>query len=1631
MDDTEGGGPRPFQRPKLLVPAKLLLGLAALLSVLACAAGGVFMYLEALRVLEEQVDETSKKDVEVAQRELNLTFREALVTSGEQKVLMDLWNFSSFTEMQQVIERQQWARMGNSDLLYSMGVRAVPLKNITTNPNAMVQMVWWDPLTEPSAIMMNNGSLKQWVNGVYLPENWNHSGCLSPESDPPLTGHCVESKSLDPDTGQPQEVLYYWTDSAMLGLQEADTEYPDKRRRVEQQQGWQEKGATYWRSASIWYSADGTPYVYSAHVRIPPSILGVRNPLLKDYKIALYSYVSFYGWQTVLYSLTGGRSHTTTIACFINNGLDSQVLATSETKILVQRGCAERRSGAGDLKADPCLRVVRELRPTIQDMHTLLTTASDDQFLRARVRGGEHWMRRKVVFRKGPLDLLEDVHVMWMRSTSSVQDKVNRGLYIYIFFVIGVFTLQACSLAVQWLQIGSPLASLARAMGLIDHLDLDGAEARIRKVVATVLGVTEIYRVVLSFRTAVLALRQYRSYLPAALITATAEGAAAEAALKGQHTTGFGSRVVVPVNRDTQVLPQLRSAKIRAALQCAVAQTSGMARDEIAALLTERIRACNAEGDVSSARALLHSGWEAPTSLRDELAPLHPPHPPHPPRPPDDGPCADLNLGHGDAVPRRKSTRLSEFSDFAGSDTSLVAEVGRFGDGAADPGTAIATAPLYPAEYVPPEARKAVLGLSRWHCPKGDVIWPRKVVEDMMSDFHVCLPQDSDAYAALYCYTAEFHRPVLWAVWRNNAWQRLDDHDSYCSPDFTTVKLDRDVFMCQGVDVRGTGEVYLMGETRAGLRAYRLEGRAHLLRYENAQGGDSELSPIRDIVLWAPSPDALMAPKGDFSIMDPSAYPVPPGVYEFITSRSFTVHLVRENWSSTPAEHKGLARLRESCLARRNQQRPVEKLSQAARQAFVIEPQELTGLGLDPEHLAAAVLAAFHAKCPAGNPTPGQIANATELNVLQWHGRWQLVALTGAPRVTVVPTASVHLRESAEAQQLYRLDDPYDEQPYFLMNASMRHMQNSRLHAELDLRPHFPDPFVARQPETVQAPEPAAAVFSCGRIGYSARWDGGWLVSGTTGTKPEMHEGELRVQAWGLPQYRALIWWIEDALRGLPLDVPADGGLRKGYRGIVGVALDRKVYSRGSVVVFGSFTSSSSNQGVAVGFASAGSSEGGASIFTMFGMTGRNVSRYSRYGREKEVLYPPNTVHLVTESLSAEHAAILNKSKVQVFDLRELSVASAVSHLAKEGALETCREHPGVLRQAERVAARAESGDWVGVARELVAAPQTSAAERQFTIPVIPKDTVGIVALAFNSAAGTEVGAGIDTALWNGVFECAESAAKKHGAHLIATHVGKMLLQVCRNSDGDAAEAAIALASELLSGGDSPTPQGSPAAAALSPSRSLGSPAGPQVGLLHRRASAYMLASPRQAGSPDEKRRAAAELRLYCGVSVGRVHSGFAGSSVQRVEIADGPAVRRARRMAKYALCFGVLEIVTDTSCATVAPKVGMIAWTVDIVSFDDQDEVREPISCIAKRDSSSLASQAAARLQDAWTTVMSIGSIVETAVECDALRARDALNRLQGDASLQAIQHRSARALMDAVDMPSVYCCTQYGAAS
>eukprot|EP00756_Hemistasia_phaeocysticola_P008181 Hpha_TRINITY_DN14525_c0_g1::TRINITY_DN14525_c0_g1_i1::g.47200::m.47200 len=590
---------------------------------------------------------------------------------------------------------------------------------------------------------------------------------------------------------------------------------------------------------------------------------------------------------------------------------------------------------------------------------------------------------------------------------------------------------------------------------------------------------------------------------------------------------------------------------------------------------------------------------------------------------------------------------------------------------------------LYTKEYQPPtDVWGMVDGLARWCTPKG-LAWPARAVEDLTRNCKVAASRQgtlvgderSDrVHVPLYVYTsALYHRP-LWAIWIaaqqqwkdiprghliESVWERSEGARE-------NIKLDRDA----AADVASLVGCYLEDVSSAlfplqplphGLSAFQVHvkqrerGKSMQNKNQDAASatasssggmrqavvviryaaGKGELSPLADSVAWLPSAEEALG--GGFWSVTQGRLP-PSGILEYLESRPQKDVYEGAGWSVVPISEDTHDALVKDCFAEPNQNRYNSELHE--RLAILLEQMPTHGS-------AAARRKAMEAKLDPdeGRPVPQTIAHALELQELRYRGSSLVIALSGLPRV-LVDEASLLMTS------VFRIYREHDEQPYLLLNSTMRAFQEGNSGAWLDVSARAGSAVCGRYEARLPVGSELRHVDDPHR---TVRWDPVircWICG--LSTRLNTADTSMHLGTWLLDDLRPMMFYLEKALQ----DIPGEETTVKSYRGLADAMLPRELYHAGALVVWGSFSSSSADQGTATWFATQG---GSAAVFTLRGRSCRMIAPWSRFAREMEMLYPANCCFQVKTMLTEDQQQILGREELQLYEVDEVDEVEALT----------------------------------------------------------------------------------------------------------------------------------------------------------------------------------------------------------------------------------------------------------------------------------------------------------------------------------------------------------------------------------
>eukprot|EP01065_Artemidia_motanka_P011559 TRINITY_DN1624_c0_g1_i6.p1 TRINITY_DN1624_c0_g1~~TRINITY_DN1624_c0_g1_i6.p1 ORF type:complete len:1243 (+),score=292.09 TRINITY_DN1624_c0_g1_i6:93-3731(+) len=481
-------------RKHVQVPAKLLMCTAACVSTLVSMLGGYIMFRDAQALLLDTVEETSAIDAVSIARKLNDSYVDVHEASLTVASVLNRWHVLRSTEdFLDFWVKYQFASINVSANLYSITVQTIPWNGSdAVDPRRYIAYTatWYDALADGT---------REWIVSTYRPEEYGkYRGC---HTDPGLDVYCQRAWTLDRFTGEISGKAYDWVNNQPGGLVRNGTYWQ------EQQVGWETEGATWWRHVDVWRSSDNTPYMYASFNRVLP-LFDPSIPLVGGWrKVVISTFFTFMPWDAYL---TAQDSPATLVAAFLDAGLDSQVLATNRGVATMETDCARDSVASGNINM--CIKTLKDMHPKIQTAALRMNESAVGEF----VTHEGMWMRRVMIHdRDNPLDEMPPTHLLWLRD----EDDLWSSLWLFIGFVAIVLVFDVAILIVEIAYIAKPLEKLEKALRPLDTMDLDEADARASGVLSK-LTVTEVLRLTRRFQTALVALRDYRRFIPQSVLVA-------------------------------------------------------------------------------------------------------------------------------------------------------------------------------------------------------------------------------------------------------------------------------------------------------------------------------------------------------------------------------------------------------------------------------------------------------------------------------------------------------------------------------------------------------------------------------------------------------------------------------------------------------------------------------------------------------------------------------------------------------------------------------------------------------------------------------------------------------------------------------------------------------------------------------------------------------------------------------------------------------------------------------------------------------------------------------------------------------------------------------------------------------
>eukprot|EP01059_Diplonema_ambulator_P005166 TRINITY_DN14911_c0_g1_i1.p1 TRINITY_DN14911_c0_g1~~TRINITY_DN14911_c0_g1_i1.p1 ORF type:complete len:2630 (+),score=799.92 TRINITY_DN14911_c0_g1_i1:112-8001(+) len=557
--------------------------------------------------------------------------------------------------------------------------------------------------------------------------------------------------------------------------------------------------------------------------------------------------------------------------------------------------------------------------------------------------------------------------------------------------------------------------------------------------------------------------------------------------------------------------------------------------------------------------------------------------------------------------------------------------------------------------YIPDcSVREMAQNLERWNTPKG-FCWSKEEVADVIA-IQSIIEANETAHIPIHIYTSAMYRKILWAVWvpSQDRWSEMKYHADL-EKDFDQLNRLLDIKSKKALREIAANYKVKMEHVDPSPKAikdrfYNLDGFEGKLAtgdpYYLIRSTDEydSIAPIKNSVAWVSRPEVYFKD----SIFGIDAYMPPPRVFEYLESRPRSQPTSRTTWKCYPVGTDEGDSIIQDCYAEPNQSR----YNEALHHRFIKLLDNTPSSG--PTAPLRLIMNEKLKDC-GQKPTPQDIAHAIELQELQWTNngktRTFIVGLSGFPRLIVDKV------EPYACTNLFRVYHECIEQPYHLLNATMRNVQSNNNSVYLEIRSSKYRGTYMCDERNMGTGQPVPMYQQRTRHRVMWKENETWCITHSTG-KQEYHvdyeDAKLKIGDWMLDDVRPLMWYLERALDIIP---PEPEGV-KSYRGLADVTLARDIYCPGGLVMWGAYSSSSADQATATWFAM---QEGSAAVFTLRGRSCKKIADYSRFAREMEYLYPPNICFQVKTMLTEDQQQILGREGLQLYELDEVDDLEALS----------------------------------------------------------------------------------------------------------------------------------------------------------------------------------------------------------------------------------------------------------------------------------------------------------------------------------------------------------------------------------
>ena len=519
----------PLRPPRVLFPVKVAIFITTILSSAVSLVAGILLYEESVVALEDAVRVSSNATMSVVGKQVahSFTQSEQAADAANRAVLrmipkadnpyeevIDRWTDFSFANVKSQSER-----------VMGVGTRCVRRIDEPWNDEFgyFRASLWWDPMTRQDGtswkLYATSVSYPGMINPLTNSSVWNISE--------PRPYRAIVSE-LNSSTGETLRAFDSFGDSVRKWNTFLRTQGTVGR----------------WVGPYFWHSLDYTTYQYLEY-----QVKGIPLQSFPDFDIVQIAFFTFDSWVELLQNYADGTQQMV----LLNHKTGVVFAHTFFSARTIKNGCGKCTSQTC-ISFDSCAVLLPSLGPTITDAAAKASQKSNGQFFTSdlpstdylqfnvevgkrfeandteeqnplpkvirkeviNLPSGEYYIRMEIVVQYS-VEGEQQVQLLWIKSTSSMTDKVNAALVQLIILCGLIFVMDGFIAVFEVLLIAVPLSKLQKCVQFLEVMELQECKDILGEVY-TCIGLAEVWEVILGLSFAVISLDNYRNFLPKALL---------------------------------------------------------------------------------------------------------------------------------------------------------------------------------------------------------------------------------------------------------------------------------------------------------------------------------------------------------------------------------------------------------------------------------------------------------------------------------------------------------------------------------------------------------------------------------------------------------------------------------------------------------------------------------------------------------------------------------------------------------------------------------------------------------------------------------------------------------------------------------------------------------------------------------------------------------------------------------------------------------------------------------------------------------------------------------------------------------------------------------------------------------